>query len=599
MRLAILPVYKSYSKISVAADFIAARWISQINDKNIKLENVILFEQFNNRNEAEELNHQTVNDCKKFENSLHETFFYKGLSIIDIDIRQIWVKVFSNMYRETLSILSCIKEKGIKLVIIEKQDPWFFIFQEILPQLGVELEAIDQFGIEDKHVSLLLKKEFPIASSLDFHRIRKVIWKARVYNAIVNLFSFLTRMIKGKRPFILFSVYKPLEPVKDTLLSNQNYYPILYQANCLSFWGTVKRGIKLVAFDYRLKNNRNILEMSNRYKALIESSLESINVGVVEGAGFKVTVIKSLTAFLKDKAEEHFLQIASNIDIFDKMFKKNNIKGYLGFCDSPWEERLLVRLSQRENIPNVILINGVLSNAFFMEAKTVDTVMVYGESQKDNYFKNYQGRTIVVGNPLYESAYKRRGVKKIEHPPKRILVGTSDISPGDINCQYSSTETFLKNVNQALNSLKPEYNFEVSLKLHPGESREFYEWLVDREGIKIKEILNSGNMQEILMNYDLLIINHSVAVIEASLIGMPVLYYHPARQVLYDPFGGYRDLPSAFTAEELSQTLKRIFENKEFAHTFTDTLKLAPFTGPLDGHAKDRITETVNNFVEY
>lgn len=599
MRLAILPVYKSYSMVTVAADFIAARWISQIGDKKINLENVILFDQFNNRDEAEKLNHQAVEDCKNFENSLHETFSHKGISIIDIDIRQVWVRAFSNVYREVLCILSCIKEKGIKLVMIEKQDPWVFLFQEILPQLGVELEVIDQFGIEDKYSSELLKKEFPIASSLDFHCIRKTAWKVRVYIAAVNLFSSLVRMIKGSRSFVLFSLYKPLDSIKEDLLSNQNYYPLLYQVNCFSFWGTVKRGIKLFAFDHKLRNDIKILEMFNRYKALIENSLESINAGVIESAGFTVKIIKSLAVFLKDKAEKSFLQIVANIDLLDKMFKKNNIKGYLGFCDTPWEERLLVRLSQRENIPNAILINGVLSNAFFMEAKTVDTVMVYGESQKDNYFKNYQDRTIVAGNPLYESAYKRRGVKKIEHPPKRILVGTSDISPGDINCQYSSTETFLKNVNQALNSLKPEYIFEVSLKLHPGESREFYEWLVDRDEIKIKEILNSGNMQEILMNYDLLIINHSMAVIEASLIGIPVLYYHPAKQVLYDPFGGYKDLPSAFSAEELSQTLKRIFENKEFAHTFTDTLKLAPLTGPLDGHAKDRIMETVNNFVEY
>lgn len=595
MKLSILPINKCYSKVTVPTDKIATRLMSQVGDKNIDQGRIILFDQFNGQEEAELLNHQAVKDCIDFERSIRDLVLYKGLSIVDIDIRQLWSKTFVQTYRETFSLLNCVKEFGIKTVVIEKNDPLLFLFEEMLPQIGVELKLSGSFGDEDVFGTNKLKEEFMTALTIDFHAGRKVSLKAKAYTVMANFLAFFARALKGRKPFIIFSLYKPLEPIKNELLIGQDYYPMLHQINQLSFFEMVKCGAKLFHFEYGIGSPGKMAKLAGVYKDLTPKILKNNKIGVVRLKSLEVTIVESLARLLLAGVERSFIQIGLNIDQLGKIFSKNKIAGYFGFCDSPWEERLLVRMSQRENIPNAILINGVLSNAFIMEAKTADTVLAYGESQKNNYFKSYQGHLVVVGNPLYEEAYGRRGVKKIDHPPKKILVGTSDMATGDINCQYSLAETFLKNVYQALNSIKPEYDFEVSLKLHSGESLDFYRWLVKKEGMDVKEILSTGNMQEILMDYDLLIINFSVAVLEASLMGIPVLYYHPSKQVLYDPFGGYKGLLSAFSVKELKETLKRIFADKEFAYTFTDTINLAPFSGPLDGRVKDRIKGVLNN----
>lgn len=592
MRLAILPNNKCYSRISSDADMIAIRWMSQIGDKGFDRSKTVFVDQFCDRDEAERLNHQAVADCLDLEMTARGAFSYKGISVVDIDIRQIWSKAFVQVYRETLNILSCIKQLKVKVVVAEKGDPWLFLLKKVLPQAGVAIETVDGLGVEDGRLSQLLREEFPTVFTIDFHPVRGTGWKVRAYTFAVNILSSVVRLVKGKRPFVMFSLYKPLEPLKQALLSDKKYYPLLHQINQMSFWGMVFGGVKLFSFDYKCGPDQKASGIAERYKVFLREFFKERHF--VETGGLKVSADGALLSVIEGTVTASFCQIIRNMDVLDRLFSSSDIKGYLGFCDSPWEERSLVRMCQKYKVPNAIVINGVLSNSFYIEAKTADHVFVYGENQKKDYLKDHPEKAIVAGNPLYEKAFAKRSRKTVNHPPKKILIGTSDPVPGDINCQYSSTEVFLKNVMGALGALKGKYGFEVSLKLHPGESRGFYERFVKEEGFDVADIINSGDMQEILMGYDLLIINHSVAVFEASLIGIPVLYHHPARQVMQEPFGGGTSLVSAFNTTELRAALEKIFSDKAAAFGFTSEKELTYFTGPLDGTAGSGIKKYLN-----
>jgi len=595
MKLAVLPVNKCFSKISVDAEKIAVRMLSQVDDPVIDHSKIVLIDQFNSRDDAEKLNHQVVRDCLQFEMSVHGTVMHKGISVADIDIRQIWSKVFVQTYREAFSLMNCILNLGVKTVIFEKNDPMLILFQEILPQIGAGLELIDSFGCEDISGTRILAEEYPSLFSIDFHPVCKTGIKSRAKIILVNWLSSLMRLIKGRRPFMIFSLYRPLEPVKKDLMNDQNYYPMLHQTSQLGFFEMVKCGAKLFSFDLEADHCAEAGPILQRYKSAIENILKDNNKGIIAVGSKKVSVQKFLKKLLIDGADRAFTQIITNIDRLDRIFSKENIAGYFGFCDSPWEERLLVRMCQKNNLPNAIMINGVLSNSFYIEAKTADKVFVYGETQKNGYLKDYPEKAVVTGNPLYEKAFALRDKQSVIHPPKKVLIGTSDPIPGDINSQYSSTESFLKNVMDALEALMYQYDFDVSIKLHPGESLAFYERLINQQKFRINEIISSGNMQEILMGVDLMIINHSVAVFEASLMGIPVLYYHPAKQVLFEPFNGKSGLSSALSSEELAGALKRMFEDREYALKFTKKEALEPFTGPFDGKAGDRIRIALNN----
>lgn len=579
MKLAILPDNKCYKSLATNADIIAIRRTSQTCEEFDG--KIVLFDQFYSREEAETLNHQAVRDCFDLECAGRETFSYKGISIVDIDIRQCWSKAFVQIYREVLCILSCIRELKVNTIIIEKADPWSFLFSNVTDQIGINLEFTNSFGVEDTSVSILLHKEFPSMVTIDFHRMRKTEWKTSFYILMVNMISSIVRMFKGKKKSFLFSMYKPLEPLRRDLLCSKEYYSILHQIGQVSFWDMVCHGAKLFCFKY-VGCNAKALEMAKKYKTFLSHFLS--NRYFISMDNMKVCVDKMLLYIIKDSMPSAFCQIIANIDLLDDIFRFGCINGYFGFCDSPWEERLIVRMCQKYNVPDAIIINGVLSNSFYMEAKTADHVLVYGESQKKNYLKDYPEKAVVSGNPLYEMAFSRRSSKITYYPPRKILVGTSDPVPGDINCHYSSTERFLHDVMDIVDSLKVEYNYEVFLKLHPGESSAFYEWLVKKEGFKIDGIINSGDMQEIMMDFDLLIINHSVAVIEASLIGIPVLYYHPAKQVMFEPFNGQGGLISAFDKAELGKAFGRIFKDREYAFQFTKKEVLEPFCASFDAN---------------
>ena len=90
-------------------------------------------------------------------------------------------------------------------------------------------------------------------------------------------------------------------------------------------------------------------------------------------------------------------------------------------------------------------------------------------------------------------------------------------------------------------------------------------------------------------NLDLLIINYSTGIFETDLMGIPVIFYHPNNQMLFEPFNGFKQLPTAFNKRELKSVLKKVFCDKKYAYSFTDLQVLKPFVGTVDGKAGKRI----------
>ena len=130
----------------------------------------------------------------------------------------------------------------------------------------------------------------------------------------------------------------------------------------------------------------------------------------------------------------------------------------------------------------------------------------------------------------------------------------------------------------------------IDVRPHPSDSIPYYRWLLDTNEFENVALRAGNGFQETATQYDLVIGSYSTTVLEAALMGIPVLFYHPSKQRLYEPFDGSCEaLPSAFQKYELAETIDLIMKDRSYAYGFTAMDVLKPYVGDGKGRADSRI----------
>jgi len=597
MILVIFPQYKYYKKITIDADLLAIRQPSQLGDDDFDKSKVILFdkfipkdiaEKFNKQAVAESLNHAKING--------QDVTTYKGVSLADINFVEILLKIFIPAYREALSFLSCVGELRPSVVYLEKEDERLDLFEEIAKQMGVQLKIYDNFGLTDNDLTNLIKISYSRVRDVNFHPALKlkIIWRWLVF--IYNMWADIIRFFRGKKPFVFFTFYKPLNLIKSKLLFSKEYYPVVQRPVKMSIKCLLFSGTKILPFEDSKIEDKAIKKIIEGYFKILQENANKAFFGQIDYFKNKISISATISKLLKIIVAPAFYQIAKNIDVLGKFISNNHIGDCLLNGDSSWENRLIVRMCQKHSIPNNVVINGIIADDHQIEAKTADTTLYYGESMRNNYLKD-KANCIPISSPLYQNAYKKRLKINTKFPPQNILIGSFTFSPVDINCHYSDSERFLIEILEVLKKFAAEskFKFKVSAKLHPADVKDFYQWFLKDKNFEDVEIIAGGDFQKIVSKFDLLIINYSTAIFETALMGIPVIFYHPNNQMLFEPFDGLGPLPTARSTDELGNMLKKMFENQDYALSFTNIKKLQPFTGPIDGRAGERILNIINS----
>lgn len=599
--LAVLPPHKYYRKITINADLIAVRQLSQIGDGAWDNSKLVLFDQFIPKDIAEKFNRQamleSLNHAKIKGQDLTA---YKNISLVDINSIEISCKIFFPSYHEALSFISCIDMLKPSAVYVSRHDEWLSLFKDISEQLGVKLEIYDRLGLISGDITNLLEKSYSRVRDVNFHAPLKLSKSLKYLVSAYNIWSKIVRFIRGDKPFISLAFSNPLKPpMRSKLLLNKKYYPLLHNPILMNLKCLFLSGAKIFPFEDSDGTNKQVEKLTDDYFELLKKHSTNKTIGQINYLEKDISIARTLTKSLKAISLKSFKQIADKIDFWDKVILYNNLKGHFGCCDGPWKMRLVVRLCQKYHIPTSVIINGFCSDNFEIEAKASDLTLCYGESSRENYLKD-KLNSVVVGNPLFEKAYKIRKKISINFPPKNILVGSFAFSPININRHYSDNERFILEVFQALKKIKNEskFEFEVSLKLHPADIKDFYKWFVTSKNFRDVEVIAAGDFQKIVSKFDLLIINYSTAIFETALMGIPVIFYHSNNQILFEPYNGFGPLPTAFTTKELENVLERVFHDRDYAHSFNDLKVLERFTGPVDGKSGERILNIITKHLD-
>ena len=461
MILSILPPYNHYTQLTVKADKIAVRQMSQIDEKIQKEYEYVLLDKYIPQSLAQKYNKISYTESLKHaigKNGIDCTN-YKGISLADLNFVESLQVAFFPCYREALAFIGLIKEIKPTQIIISNQDPAADIFQEIASQMNITISVVTFFGGINSDVTERINKSYKFVRDVNYHAPLKQPKFIEPAVRLINFWSNIIRIIRGKKPFVGLAFYNPLKPIKSMLIFQKEYYPLLFCLTHLKIKELLFSGVHIFLMKDMCKKNEVLDEIYENYKRHLIVLKQTKSIGQIELEKQKISISNSITNRLLKIAPMAFKQLIDNINVFESFIKKNDIKSFLSCSDGPWKTRLIIKLCQKHKIDNAVIMNGWLGDEFQQEAKTATTTLCYGESYVQNYFKDKKN-VIITGNPLFDTGYEKRNFVKPNFPPQQIMVSSFSFSPVDINCHYSDNEKFLLDTFEVLNELKNEQNLK-------------------------------------------------------------------------------------------------------------------------------------------
>lgn len=261
--------------------------------------------------------------------------------------------------------------------------------------------------------------------------------------------------------------------------------------------------------------------------------------------------------------------------------------------DEPPLQHLLMDLARDRGTPVVTILHG-LPEAYHQlpfYASATSALVVWGEEQKALYAQAGALKTRrceALGNP----AFDRR--PRVAPAPRRVLKRVLALSqPVGWSVALATTldpDRYALELAAVLRSF-PE--LEVTLRLHPSESLDYYRRLLGplADGLTIER---GGSFAGSLARADLLIAPYSTALIDAMLADVPLLCTKFSRVLYQPPFDDNWGIETVRDAESLKARLTALLASPEdglAALRAPYARILERFTGPRDGAAAPRVRE--------
>ncbi|MFW9829665.1 MAG: UDP-N-acetylglucosamine 2-epimerase [Candidatus Thorarchaeota archaeon] len=278
-----------------------------------------------------------------------------------------------------------------------------------------------------------------------------------------------------------------------------------------------------------------------------------------------------------------FIKIYNSLCHFERLIKFKTPSLVIITNDVNKEGRFHAKYCRINNIPTLYIPHAAHPIDEEIITKTdVSFMTVWGEADK-KYFINKgekEDKIKVVGTPRYNKLYKGKVKQltkitdmfnkqryKFNSKKQTILLTTNPISD-------NSNEKILKSVISCLKELNMVNNLVI--KLHPAENGKIHKKVI--EDLSVKPIIvKDYDILELIKSCDLLISRLSTTILEAMVIGTPVIlldninldFYFTGKYSFIDE----EKLITARNEHELIENIKLITHDKNFAQRYKDDLK--------------------------
>lgn len=308
-----------------------------------------------------------------------------------------------------------------------------------------------------------------------------------------------------------------------------------------------------------------------------------------------------ISEFLYEIIHQHLVlevnQAIGKIHSIVNYFKRRRLDLMIPISNLALENRLLMQYCFLHRIPVFTLLNGLQSLSFWFDAKDSNWVNCYGTSIQEDYYQ-HAPNALPLGDPRMD-AYVNKKKKTINREKPIIVIGASGYNPLDLNSFLAVEFDFIHAILQALKELRLSgKEFSLIIKVRPNGYFHSYKELVDEFFSELETTIEQHvAFTSIIEKADLYISFYSQTLFEASLLGIPVIYYKNDKQQLFRPFDGYSEVVTAKSTKELQEKILHFFVGGDEYNSFLETSTMEQYIGPLDGQNTQRNIDFINSIL--
>jgi hypothetical protein len=244
---------------------------------------------------------------------------------------------------------------------------------------------------------------------------------------------------------------------------------------------------------------------------------------------------------------------------------------------------LILNYCHKNKIPSYLIINGLLWGSYLDEGKDATWINSYGNSIKQNYFKEMTN-VVCLGDPRMD-AYATVTKNRINYVNPTIVIGAGGFSNINLNSYVAFEFDFLNDImNVCRDFMRAGKAFKLCIKVRAnGYIDQYAAFLKEYYPDLSVTFCDKVSMKDLLINTDLYISIYSQTLFEASCLGIPALYYKKDTEENDPPFDGKSELVTAMSVSDLKEKMNLFFQRSSLYDSFREKSVMEKYIGSLDG----------------
>lgn len=265
--------------------------------------------------------------------------------------------------------------------------------------------------------------------------------------------------------------------------------------------------------------------------------------------------------------------------------------------DYPPFQSLLSQVAAAHGRPTIGLLHGLpfaVGETFADE--DYSRFLVWGEEQKRQHERaglRPPPELIALGNPQFDryAGVPRREPAGFPRPLRVLAVTRPRWSTSLLSDSFIETEQYAVGLARVVAAVP---GLSLRLRLHPSEQKEYYRRLLkDHPEVELER---GTPLMESLLDADIVLGAFSTVLLDAIVLGRPVLIINVTRRRYSPPFDGSRGIDPVTSWDELQRRLEAVVASpeREFARLCEPYPGLIEaFAGPQDGGAARRVSAEI------
>ena len=469
------------------------------------------------------------------ENEIKEYISYKGVNLGSL-IQGEFINTLVNFLKRFLECSNIIKKYNSDTIFFSSG-----IIFEIMKQFSVNVKKIS--NVHDEKLffpldSLKIKTSIGIKNYSTeinipqniFKKLKKITEKTSSMVSKRSDKNVKTILISEFNTLIYESLFLKMPEFKLNFVFFNRRQPTIWNLKSLS---VIKKSKVIIENETTLMNKKIKDDIQNG-KKVVEKNIDNLfknnlffkSFFSINGNSFWAPFSSYFINYFKKRSSENIKEIELVIELLEKFsFAATLIRSEAG----P-NEKIILQLSKKKKIVNFLLQHGLINDSLEGYEHNAhrgvipiesEQSIVWGKINQD-YFKHIgvsADRVHTLGTPIYDDL----NIEKIDNKEDYVLLATSGPTKEDV---FDLTiNTIEKNIEtiKTICKVVTKYNKKLIIKLHPSPDEFDPTQIVKEINSEIK-IIKTDKISQLIKNSSIVVvIDESSAIIDAHLLGKPVL----------------------------------------------------------------------------